>query len=295
MKSILVLGKGDTQYSDRNRARFVDYARKAGFDVLHSDYHELKQVPALKAEAINVMFFFPFTFWNANCEVPEDTRLYGTSRSVYEKFRGHFLQVGDELGQKFNGQKLHYVIPPEIAALDRDKVGTIDRLRAHGVPTSEPVPYASVDEIVGTVTPERGVFIKCRYGADGKGITVLHHDRWVTNYKVEGNGLANHRVYGLWPFTDITGRKDLLGQLIQHDVIVEQEILISKAFNGKKFDVRAYVVNQNMPHFFVRVNDPEREVTNYSQGAIIRHHPNSGLNEKCMRVISQVSRRAAEA
>jgi hypothetical protein len=295
MKALLVLGRGDTPYSDRNRLRLVKSAKIAGFDVQQADYHEIERVPRFRNETINVMPFFPFTFWNANCEVPEDTRLYGTSRLVYEKFRGHFLQVQGRLEQKFRGQKLHYVIPPENAPVDRDKVETINRLRACGVPTSEPVPYDSLRDILDHVTREQGVFIKCRYGAEGKGIAVLHHDRWVTNYKVERDGLTNYGVYDPWRFTNITGREDLLGQLLQHEVIVEREISTPDVFDGKKFDLRAYVIGQDVPHFFVRLNDPRKEVTNFSQGAIIKHHPDTGLTETCLRLARRIAKQAAEA
>ncbi len=295
MKSILVLGKGDTQYSDRNRASFVDYAKKAGFEVLASDYHELGKLGSFKNEKINALFFFPYTFWNANCEVPEDTKLYGTSRAAYEKFSKYFLEVQGELEQKFRGHDIHYVIPPQNAPIDRDKVETISRLRANGVPTSEPVDYGSVDEIAGKATPKRGVFIKCRYGSEGKGITVLRHDKWVTNYKVEGNQLANYGVYDKWEFTEITGRMDLLGQLLQNAVIVEREILTPDNFGGMKFDLRAYVVGNVVPHLFIRLNNVQKEVTNYSQGATIKHHPETGIKEDCLRAAREIAKNAAKA
>jgi len=300
MKNLLVLGKGDTPYTDRNMRRFAGCAEKAGFDVQRADYHEIGNVTDFGGGRVNVMFFFPFTFWNAYCEVPEDTRLYGTSRLAYERFRGYFLQVKDRLEQRFGTQQLHYAVPPENAYVDRDKIETIRRLRLHNVPTSEPVGYTSLHDIIGSVTQERGVFIKCRYGAEGKGITVLHHDRWVTNYRIEGDRLTNHGVNGLWHFTDITGREDLLNQLLQHEVIVEREILttavcLDPALRGKKFDLRAYVVGQGVPHMFVRLNDARNEVTNFSQGATIKHHPNTGLKEDCLRFVRQIAQQAAEA
>ncbi len=296
MRNLLVLGKGDTPYSDRNRVRFIACARQAGFDVQTSDYHEIDHVPGFRTgQPINAMFFFPYTFWNAHCEVPEDTGLYGTSRKVYDLFSVHFRQVQEQLEQRFGTHNLHYVIPPENAPVDRDKVETIRRLRVAGVPTSEPVAYTSLSDIIDSVTPERGVFIKCRYGAEGKGITVLHRGRWVTNYRVDGDKLANNDTYGLWPFVDVTGKHHLLEQLLAHDLIVEREILTPDVFNGKKFDLRAYVVGQEVPHFFVRVNDPNKVVTNFSQGAKVNHHPNTGLPEDCITLVKETAKRAAKA
>lgn len=294
-KSLLVLGRGDTPYTDRNRARFVELAQRAGFDVQSADYPEARNVPDFKNETIHVMLFFPFTFWNAHCEMPDDTQLYGTSKSAYLKFRDYFLEVRDQLEQRFGRERLQYVMPPEYAPIDRDKVETIARLRASGVPTSEPVVYTSLQDIVSAVVPERGVFIKCRYGAEGKGITLLQHNRWVTNYKVEGGRLANYGVYGLWPFTDITGREDLLEQLLQYDVIVEREVATPVIFGGDKFDVRAYVIQGKVPHFFVRLNEREKVVTNFSQGARIKHHPDTGLPRSCMPRLRYTAQQAAEA
>ena len=293
-KAVLVLGKGDTPHSDRNRARFVDFVKKAGIEVKQSDYHEIAKLGTFRNETINVMFYFPYTFWNANCEKQNDAQLYGTSRAAYEKFRSYFLSVQAELEQKFNGQQLKYIIPPEKAAVDRDKVETVRVLRQGGVPTPESVPYNSLDDITGSVNMERGVYIKCRYGAEGKGITVLHQDKWLTNYKVEGGRLANHDD-GLWQFADITGRKDLLKQLLQNDVIVEREILTPRVLDGKKFDMRLYVINQKVPHLFVRLNDPIAEVTNVSRGGGVRHHPNTGLTEDCLLLANQNAKLAAQA
>lgn len=294
MKSLLVLGRGDTSYSDRSRRRLVDLAKKAGFDVKEADYHELNAVPDFKTEPIDVMLFFPFAFWNANCEIPGDTQLYGTSRRAYALFKRYFLGVRLQLEQRF-GNRLRYVIPPQNAPTDRDKVETIRILKGEGIPTSEQVPYASLQDILNAISAERGVFIKCRYGAEGKGITVLHHERWVTNYRVEGDSLANYGTYEPWYFTDITGNCGLLHQLLQHDVIVEKEIVVPKVFDDKKFDLRVYVVGESVPHFFVRTNASIKEVTNYSQGATVLHHPYTELPESCLRLAGQIAIRTARA
>ncbi|MFA5106212.1 MAG: YheC/YheD family protein [Candidatus Micrarchaeia archaeon] len=295
MKSILVVGKGDTPYSDRNRARFVDYARKAGHEVLASDYHEIRGLGGFSNGRINVLFFFPYTFWNANCEKPTDTNLYGTSRDAYEMFRRHFLETGAEIAEKFKGHEIHYVIPPQAAPVDRDKIETVARLKARGVPTPQQLPYISANDVISEVTKERGVFIKCRYGSEGKGITVLHKGRWVTNYKVEGDSLSNYGVYEKWQFADITGRAELVTQLLRHEVIVEQEIITPDYYNGMKFDLRAYVVMDKVPHFFVRLNEPKNEITNFSQGAKIRHHPETGMAEEIAGLAKRTAIKAANA
>ena len=292
--SLLILGRGDNDYSDRNGKCLFEYAQNASLDVQFADYHNIGKLVDFVNGNLNVMFFFPHTFWNTYCENPGDTQLYGTSKDVYEKFRMFFLDVQDELEKRLDGKRLHYVIPPENAALDRDKIQTIQRLRAYDIPTPKMIYYHSLKDILAEVTVGRGVFIKCRYGAEGKGITVLHHNKWVTNYQVKGSKLSNYGVHDKWPFTDITGRIDILDQILQHEVIVEREIIPPDKFGGKKFDVRVYVVGDNIPHFFVRLNDPEKEITNFSQGATILHNPETGLEPIYVEFLKKQAKKAAQ-
>ncbi|MBI5072599.1 hypothetical protein HZA99_02155 [Candidatus Woesearchaeota archaeon] len=296
MVSLLILGKGDTDYSDRNMQRLFTCAQEAGIDVQRRDYGEIETTPDFKNEKIQVLLFFPFTFWNANCEVPQDTKLYGTSKASYDLFQRFFLERQEALNERYgSSHKLDYVIQPAFAALDRDKVATVEQLQRFDVPTSRVIESRDISEILDHVAPERGVFIKCRYGAEGKGITVLHHGIWRTNYNVHEGKLDNYGTYGTWTFTDITGKRELLEQLLEHEVIVEREVIVPEIFPGKKFDVRAYVVNGHVPHLFARVNGAERVVTNYSQGARVLHHPETGLDEAYIESIRKEATKAARA
>ncbi len=296
---LLVLGRGDSPETDKNRIRLIEYATAAGFEVQAVDYHELEQLHQFKnpfkIETLNIMPFFPYTFWNENCEVPDDTPLYGTSNRAYGLFRDFFLDIRSQLEVKFSHHNLIFAIPLEYAAVDRDKIQTIQLLNRHGVFTSKMISYETLQDIQDQVTPERGVFIKCRYGAEGKGITVIKSDRWLTNYKVEHGRLTNYGVYDRWNFTDITGKKELLEQLIEQEVIVEQEIVPPDLFDGQKFDFRVYVVNGAVPHFFVRINEVRNVITNWSQGGKVIHHPETGLVENIIERISGEAKKAAEA
>ena len=294
-KSLLVLGKGDTPYADMGRKAFVNRALASGFDVCEADYHKIKKIRSFRGEKINVMFFFPYSFWNKHCEAPKDTQLYGTSRQAYEKFRVFFSNVRSQLEKTFCGQELVYAIPPQTAPIDRDKLETVNILRAKGVPTAEPINYSSLSGIIENVSPERGVFIKCRYGAQGKGITVLHHDKWVTNYKVENGRLANYGINDYWHFSDISAREDLLGQLISHDVIVERQILPPYAFQKKIFDLRAYVVGDSVPYVVLRLNGADKEISNFSQGAEVMPYSHCAHGENNLHLIELVSLQAARA
>lgn len=299
MRSLLILGKGDTDYTDRNVKGVFAYAQEAGFDVQRMDYGELRNTAgasAFRHQTIHVHFFFPYTFWNAHCEVPEDTKLYGTSGRSYELFQQFFLDVQRELGEKYgNDHQMKYTIQPAFAALDRDKRATLELLRSFGIETSDVIYSRNAGEVIDHITPDRGVFIKCRYGAEGKGITLLQREKWLTNYKVENDRLDNYDTYGRWQFTDITGKRALLEQLLEHEVVVEREVVAPRLFEGKKFDTRAYVVNGRIPHFFVRVNALEKVVTNFSQGADVLHHPMTGLPAEYIGQIRREAIKAAQA
>lgn len=294
-KSLLVLGHGDSPETDKNRIRFIKYASEAEFEVQAVDYHKLGQLHSFRNENLNIMPFFPYTYWNRNCEIPEDTLLYGTSKRTYDMFNDFFLGAKDKLEQKFSSHNLVFAIPFESAAIDRDKLQTIQILKECGVSTSEKVPYENLSDILAWVTPERGMFIKCRYGAEGKGITLIKPDRWLTNYKVESGRLINYGVYDRWNFTDITGKTELLEQLIEQEVIVEQEVVSPNLFGGKKFDFRIYVVNDTVPHFFVRINDFKNVITNWSQGGKVIHNPKTELAENVIESISNEAQKAAGA
>jgi glutathione synthase/RimK-type ligase-like ATP-grasp enzyme len=295
MASILVLGKGDSRRSDWARATFAQTAISSGHDVQASDYHEIKNLGKFRNARINVALFFPYTFWNENCELPNDRRLYGANSHSYGLFRSFLSGIRGELEQKFPGCTLSFVNPPEGAAIDRDKIETVNTLRARGVMVPQQIESRSVDGILGAISDGSGVFIKCRFGSEGKGITVLHKGKWVTNYRVGQDGLANHGIYGAWPFSDITGRRELLEQLVQQEVIVEREIIPPGFYTGKKFDLRVFVVNGEAPHLLARLNDSEKEITNYSQGGAILHHPETGIPEAILLKARQIAVVAAEA
>ena len=293
-KSLLIIGWGDSSETDKNRVRLVKYAKRAGFEVQAVDYHKLELLHPFKNNTLNVMLFFPYTFWNENCEIPDDTGLYGTSEKAYRLFANFLMEIQSRLESRFSNHDLKFTTPLAYVALDRDKIQTLQILNNHDVSTSKTLSYETLPDILDQITPERGIFIKCRYGAEGKGITLVKPNRWLTNYKVERSQLANYGVYEKWNFTDITGKKELLKQLIEQEVIVEQEIIPRDFFGGKKYDVRVYVVSGEIPHFFVRINDLESVITNWSQGGRIIHSPETGLTEDVIERINTEAKKAAE-
>ena len=297
-KSLLILGKGDKDYTDRNPERVFQEALKSGMDVRRTDYGELEALKlfgGFKQETIVVMPFFPYNFWNEFCETPKDTGLYGTSRSTYELLDKFFKEKSSELKAELSNHQLEFVIPLEKAAFDRDKIATIELLQKNNIPTTTQIQTRDLEEILHKISINHGLMIKCRYGSEGKGITLLRKDEWLTNYKVEKRKLTNYGTYDKWEFTDITGKKSLLKQLLRHQVIIEEEITPPRVYGQLKFDTRTYVVDYQPIHFFVRINEAEKIVTNYSQGARILHNPNTKLPEGYCDSIKKISEQSARA
>ena len=288
-KNLLIIGKGDTDYNDRNPKRFFDNAKNNFFDVKRCDYEELKKLDNFHGDNLNVMLFFPYTFWNNHCERLDDDLLYGTSKKIYTSLDNFFNNFKFSLEKKFSDKNINYIINPLNATFDRDKIGVVESLLKNDISTTNIIRSRNLNEILDQVSEDSGVFIKCRYGAEGKGITVLYKDKWFTNYKVDENNLGNYGVYDKWVFSDITNRNDLVQSLLDNEVIVEKEIVNPNFYDGKKFDIRAYVINHEVPHFFVRFNDKEKIVTNYSQGAKILHNPDTGLRKDYVQNIKNLA------
>ena len=298
MKSTLIIGKGDSDYTNRNPRRLTLQAKRAGHDVQWVDYDEISKIKEFKNDIVNVMLFFPYKFWNENCE-KEDGTLYGTSKEKYMLFKDFFTEKDEEIRQVLKNKEINYIIHPEYAPIDRDKKLTHKTLTNAGIPTTERVKYTDLEDLLEQLESYNGIFIKANYGAEGKGITILRKNEWKTNYKVTENGLANYGIHDKWYFTDITGKKELLEQLIYSEVIVEREIITPKIkkepINSNKFDMRLYVLANEVPHFFIRVNERDKETTNYSQGARVIHHPHTNLPEEKIKKYMEIAVKAAEA
>ena len=293
LKSLIVLGVGDSEPADRNIKRMHNYALEAGLSSFRADYHQIQDLPDINSDKIYVMPFFPFTFWNEHCETPKDTLLYGTSQRAYHLFCEFLSEKKAELQHKY-GARLEFLIDLEKAALDRDKQATKDTLEKSSIPTPDNIRYRSTQDVIDAIG-NAGIFIKCMYGSEGKGITYLSRGKWVTNYRVSDGRLGNYGVYDRWPFTDITGRVDLLESLLSTTVTVEREIVTPDIFNGMKFDVRAYSILGQVPHMFVRVNERGNVTTNVSQGARVMHHPNTGLDKTQIDLCKDLALRSSQA
>jgi hypothetical protein len=273
MKSLIVVGIHEDRYIDRNARRLHEYSRQSGIDSSRVDYPDLLKgsLPAVQSENVLVALFFPHKFWDEHCETPKDTQLYGTSRQSYEAFRQFWPDVESAIAKAYNGRNIEYLVNPANCFVDRDKVETTRILKEKKIPATEVIGSRDLGEILDAVSENRGVFIKCRYGAEGKGITILTKESWRTNYRADSGRLSNHGNHDRWVFSDITGNTRLISQLLDSEVIVEHEIVTPEITPGTKFDIRAYFVSGSVPHMFARINRRDKVITNFSQGARVEH------------------------
>lgn len=239
-----------------------------GVDVKRQQYEDLMKGErlAFRNKRLHVMFFFPYRFWDEHCENETHGFVYGVDRTPYDRFRRYWKRVERKIRELYPDKDIDFVIDPDYVYVDRDKRLTSEILREHGVRVTEAIASRDVDEVLSEIRPDRGIFIKSRYGAEGKGITFLTKRKWKTNYRVVGHKPRNHGVTGLWPFTDVTGDRRFLRALLAHDVVVEREVVPPTRQKGEKVDIRAYVVGGRVVHIFSRHARKSKVITNWSQG-----------------------------
>lgn len=300
--SLLIIGKHADRYINRNATLLYTYARDAAVDTRWIAYEALfsgtldhDEQDTFLHDDLMVVLFFPHHFWDENCELPQDTGLYGTSARSYEFFQQYMFQVGQILTTKFPHKNISFLIDPARAAIDRDKIETIRILSQGGVPVTKSIASRGAGELLAFVAKGSGLFIKCRYGSEGKGITYISKEKWVTNYRVNGGRLANYGIHDRWMFVDITGRTELLEELLTTEVIIEEEIVTPEIEPGTKFDLRVYVLDGEVLHMFLRINQKVSIITNFSQGARVRHDYKKLLNQEQISLIGSTARSAASA
>lgn len=239
-----------------------------GVDVKRQQYEELMGGERLefRNRRLHVMFFFPYEFWNAHCENEDDGFVYGVDRMPYERFRRYWKRVEGKIRELYPDKDIDFVIDPNYVYVDRDKKRTSEILKEHGVRVTEAIASRDVDGVISEIRKDRGVFIKSRYGAEGKGITYLSKRKWKTNYRIASHRPKNHGVTGLWPFVDVTGDRAFLRNLLKLDVVVEREVVPPVRQHGEKVDIRAYVVGDEVVHIFARHAKKSKVITNWSQG-----------------------------
>ncbi len=267
-----------------------------GIDAQRQTYEALlsKKRLSFASDVLYVMFYFPYTFWDKHCEVEDGVAVYGVDRGVYLKFRRFWARVERAVKQVYPDKRIEFIIDPKMVFVDRDKILTHDLLEQAGIPVTATLKKHHLETVLQNVSEKRGIFIKSRYGAEGKGITRVRSGEWTTNYVVKRHRPFNHPIGKKWPFTDVTGDKAFLRDLLDRDVIVEREILSVKKPGIGKFDVRVHVVGGKVVHLFVRHAGANDVVTNWSQGGEVEHVYQNILSKEQIASTISVSEAAAK-
>ncbi len=305
MNSLLILGEHLDPSLNLNIKRLEKYSTDIKIPTKVRNYEELfSESIKIDTKDLAVMFFFPFRFWNQKCEIPEDTGIYGTSSKSYETFNQFWEEVKKNLEKQFKEKNLKYIIDPDFAALDRDKIATHNLLEKSGISTTKRL-GKDLSNLIN-LSKKQGIFIKPRYGARGKGITYLSPTGWFTNYGIgKNNTLQNHQSVKTkgksgdplktgWIFKEITGNKELLKKIINLETIIEEEIVPPQLKKGKKFDLRVYTVFENSPYLFMRENNIKNIITNFSQGGKIIDDIGKKLPKKSLELAKKESLKAAK-
>ncbi len=295
-KTLLILGEYGTDDLNKNIKRLQKESKKINLPYKTMSYEQLfkNNKKDIFTNNLKAMFFFPFKFWDENCEIPQNTSVYGTSKESYNLFNQFWQDVKGTLEKKFSDKKISYVINPDYAALDRDKIAVNNLLRKKGVSTTNII-QKNLKEII-ELSKEKGIFIKARYGALGKGISYLSPKGWFTNYKVGGkNNIENYPDIGKWEFSNITGNKEFIRKLLDLEVIVEEEVKSPQLNPEKKFDMRVYSLYGNVPHMFIRENAESKIITNFSQGGQVNHRYYRALSKKTIALASNTALKASKA
>lgn len=292
MKTKTVLAIGDSSpdgiLASASFDKFVGHKKtfsKRSIDLKVVDYYALlgDNLPRIDTEAITVMLFFPYSYWNENIEVyTYDDRIYG-DETFGKKFNELFNTVDSKLQRAYKGKKLSFVNPPQSIQIDRDKKKTKSLFKRQAIPTPPLHKIETEEDIIDLLEKGHRLYAKPRFGAMGKGITYLTKGRWRTNYLYKrGKIVSRNFDYG-WGFVDVTGKLDFLKELIKRDMVFEQAIDLP-TIEGRKFDMRIYVIYGKVPYLYARTVSVEKIVTNWSQGgriekgSFLRKIPKEKLN-----------------
>lgn len=293
---LLLVGKRENKQLNHFRSMLFNYAKKKALDVRWQDYDAFssKEPFDFQRELLNVYFFFPFKFWDKNCENPEPNEPWGTSKLTYERFKEFWTNINKRVNELYPNKELKFVVDPKHAFQDRDKIETRNKLAEAGLPVTETIESRDLEEILEFIEPKRGVFIKSRYGGSGKGITYLSEKGWFTNYKVDDGRLSNHELDKMWLFVEITNQDELVSKLLEKEVIIEKEVITPELSPNEKYDVRAYATFNDVPHMFVRVAPKTKIVTNWYRGGKIIHTYADVLNKDEINEVKELAWRSAE-
>jgi len=276
-KTVLVIG--DLMMSqdkfEPSLNRFITYkhrlnSRNVGVILITYDDLMAGRLPNVSTKRVDVMLFFPYAHWNEEIECfDKDARIYG-DLSFGKGFRSYFLKVDRALKRKYKANTLRYVNPPLSCIIDRDKKETHDLLKDAGVNTPAIHSVKSVSDIERIVAGGKSLYIKPRFGAMGKGITYINSKGCFTNFLFKDGKILNRPDDYNWKAAKvpISKQKAFLPILIKRGFIF-QEAIYTPVVDGRKFDMRIYVIYGNVPYLYAKSTESKNFITNWSQGGRI--------------------------
>jgi len=255
--------------------RFLTYKErinKRNIGVVCITYDDLGagRLPNLNTKRVDVMLFFPYTHWNQEIECyGKDGRIYG-DLNFGKDFNDYFKKIDRALTRKYKHNILKYVNPPLSCIIDRDKLATYQKLKAARI---ESPPIFNVKKVSGVhrlLASGKSLFIKPRFGAMGKGITYINNKSCYTNFLVKDNKIFNRSYDYNWRAVKVpvSKQKVFLETLIKKGFIF-QEAIYTPVVDGRKFDMRIYVIYGKVPYLYAKSTESKKFITNWSQGGRI--------------------------
>jgi glutathione synthase/RimK-type ligase-like ATP-grasp enzyme len=265
--SVLVLGDRTDfdAYAKFNRERKL--LRKSGFDYHAVNYRRFLRgkIPPMKNEKVIIFLFFPFSYWNKHIERKGYKGLYGNI-SFSRKFMRFWQRVNSIIVKKLPDKKVMFINGPSTIGVYRDKLTVKKKLSKTGISQAKLYETTDPRKILDLLGAGHSLFIKPRCGSMGKGITFLGPFDWQTNFLFRKNRIISRIADHGWKFREVTGNEDFLRKLMKGDILIE-EAVNPLMYKESIVDLRVYVFLNKVMYVYPRRNNPEKIVTNISQGA----------------------------
>lgn len=273
----------------------IDILADKGITTRTFSYKQILENPKIindaESESAIVLFFFPYQHWDTNIEKGDE--IYG-NKGMGEKFEDFFNKVGSSIISRHKC-KISYVNDPTSITLVRDKKRSHDVLKLNKVPCPKSYKGKTSKELMELVEQGTSFILKVRCGSLGKGISYINGNKWCSNFKYENGILVNHPDDCGWEMKEVPQEIGFLEQLLKYDVHIEEEIK-TPPINGKKFDLRVFVMYQDPVFVYAKTANIDKIITNWYQGGTIE--PLAFLDQmpkKAIELAKEVAVKAANA
>jgi len=275
----VVLAIGDLMMTPRATAssiqRFILHSnildrRNINFRAVTYDDLLSGRLPLINSRNLKIILFFPYTYWNNYIErYDRDERIYGDGNFGYE-YKRFFARVSKTLRSRYRNNKLSFVNPPLSCGLDRDKGQTYKELKKTNIPTPRAYKISDIAQIDKLLNKGRELYIKPVFGSMGKGITYLNRKDCYTNFIFKDGKIISRQYDYNWPFRRIAKQKrDIFLRILIEKGFLFQEAVNAAIYRRKRFDLRIYVINNQIPYLYAKSSPGDYFLTNWSQGGRI--------------------------